>query len=102
MKLIENGKCIDNEVMSKKCKQCDIWEKKEGTQEYTDWKSKHSCSINYEGSLGAMEVNGLKSMFSQSTRLHKLRYDFYIGDGDSKSFNEITKLNPCPGHKIEN
>ena len=36
MKLIENGKCIDNEVMFKKCKQCDIWEKKKGTQGYTD------------------------------------------------------------------
>ena len=49
-----------------------------------------------------MEVTGLKKMFSRFIRLHKLRYDFYIGDGDSKSFNEITKLNPCPGHKIEN
>ena len=39
-------------------------------------------------------------MFSRSIRLHKLRYNFYIGDGDSKSFNEITKLNHYPGHKI--
>ena len=31
--LIANGKCIDNEVMSKKCKQCDM-ENKKGTQEY--------------------------------------------------------------------
>ena len=48
-----------------------------------------------------MEVNGLKRMFSRSIRLHQLRYNFYIRDGDSKSFNEITKLNPYPGHKIE-
>ena len=48
-----------------------------------------------------MEVNGLKRMFSRSIRLHKLRYNFYIEDGDSKSFDEITKLNPFSGHKIE-
>ena len=99
--LIANGKCVDNEVMSKKCKQCDIWENKKGTQECTDWKSKHSCSINHEGSAGAMEVIGLKRMFSRSIRLHKLRYNFYTGDGNSKSFVEITKLNPYSGHKIE-
>ena len=75
--LIANGKCIHNEVMSKKCKQCNIWQSKKGTQEYTDWKSEHSCSINHEGSAGAVEVNGLKRLFSQSIRLHKLRYNFY-------------------------
>ena len=47
-----------------------------------------------------MEVNGLKKIFSRSIRLHKLRYNFYI-DGDSKSFNEITKLNPYTGQKID-
>ena len=74
--------------MSKKCKQCDIWENKKDTQEYTDWKSEHRCSINHEGSAGTMAVNGLKRMFSQSIRLHKLRYSFYIGDGDSKSLKK--------------
>ena len=48
-----------------------------------------------------MEVIGLKRMFSRSIRLHKLRYNFYTGDGNSKSFVEITKLNPYSGHKIE-
>ena len=80
---------IDNEVMSKKCKLCDIWENKKGTQEYTDWKCEHSYSINHEGSAGAMEVNWLKRIFSRSIRLHKLRYNFYIRDDDSKCFNEI-------------
>ena len=79
--LIANGKCIGSEVMSKKCKQCDIWESKKDTQEYTDWRSEHSCSINHEGSARAMEVNGLKRMFSWFIHLHKLRYNFYIGDG---------------------
>ena len=56
--LIPNGKCIDNEIMSKECKQCDIWKNKKGTQGYTDWKSEHSCSINHKGSAAEMEVNG--------------------------------------------
>ena len=60
--LVANGKCIENEVMSKKCKQCDIWENKKGIQGYTDWKSEHGCSINHEGSADAIEVNGLKTM----------------------------------------
>ena len=34
--VIANSKCIDNEVMSKKCKQCDIWENKKSTYEYTN------------------------------------------------------------------
>ena len=87
--LIANGKCIDNEVMSKKCKLCAILENKKGTQEYLDWKSEHSCSINHEGSAGAIEINGLRRMLSRSIRLHKLRYNFYIGDGDS---NDKCKL----------
>ena len=99
--LISNGKCIDNEVMSKKCKQCDRWEHKKGTKEYTNWKAEHNCSINHEGSAGAMEVNGLKRMFSRSVALFNLRYLFYIGDGDSKSYEEINKLNPYPGHQIK-
>ena len=48
-----------------------------------------------------MEVNGLKRMFSRSIALFNLRYLFYIGDGDSKSYEEINKLNPYPGHQIK-
>ena len=41
--------------MYKKCKQCKIWENNKDTQEHTDWKSEHSCSINHDGSAEAME-----------------------------------------------
>ena len=80
---------------------CHIWENKKGTQKYTDCKSELSFLINPEGSAGAMELNGLKRMSSRSICFHKLRYNFYIRDGDSESFREIAKLNPYPGHKIE-
>ena len=42
----------------------------------------------------------MKKMFYRSERLHNLRYTFYIGDGDTKSFDEISKSDSYPGHKI--
>ena len=42
----------------------------------------------------------MKRTFHHSERLHNLRYTFYIGDGNTKSFEEISKCNPCPGHTI--
>ncbi|XP_066929989.1 uncharacterized protein [Clytia hemisphaerica] len=102
MTLIAEGKCIDNEVMSKKCRQCDLWEKKKGTEEYEKWKKTHDnfCSMNHQGSSGAMEVTGLKRIYHRSVKNHKLRYKFYIGDGDSKSFAEVSSSNPYPGHNL--
>ena len=39
-------------------------------------------------------------MFCRSVNLHGLRYTFYIGDGDTKSFDQICKSDPYPGHTI--
>ena len=39
----------------------------------------------------AMEVVGRKRIFHRLERLHNLRYNFYIGDGDTKSFEAILK-----------
>ena len=100
--LIGNGKCIDYEVLSKKCKSCEAWEYKKATDivGYNDWKAQHVCSINYTGSAGAMEVVGMQKMFGRSVNLHGLRYTFYIGDGDTKSFDQICKSDPYAGHTI--
>ena len=98
--LISKVKCIDFEVLLKKCKQCERWELKKDTVDYINWKASHICSINHTGSAGAMEVEGLKKIFHRSERLHNLRYTFYIGDGDTKSFDEISKSDPYPGYKI--
>ena len=100
--LIGNGKCINYEVLSKKCKSCEAWEYKKAIDivGYNDWKAQHVCSINYTGSAGAMEVVGMQKMFGRSVNLHGLRYTFYIGDGDTKSFDQICKSDPYPGHTI--
>ncbi|KYQ60348.1 hypothetical protein ALC60_00756 [Trachymyrmex zeteki] len=39
-----------------------------------------------------MEVDGIVEMFSRSETLHGLKYCQYIGDGDSKTFKDITVL----------
>ena len=36
MTLISEGKCIDHEVMSKKCKQCDVWNHKRDRDRYAE------------------------------------------------------------------
>ena len=47
-----------------------------------------------------MEVVGGQKMFGRSVNLHGLRYTFYIGDGDTKSFDQICKSDPYAGHTI--
>ena len=54
--LISDGKCIDTEVLSKKCQQCEQWEHRNDTDKHSHWKEKHICAINQIGSAGAMEV----------------------------------------------
>ena len=98
--LISDGKCIDTEVLSKKRKKCEQWKHRNDFVKYSNRKEKHICSINHTGSAGAMEVVGLKRIFHCSERLHDLRYPFYIGGGDTKSVEEISKSNPYPGHTI--
>ena len=89
-----NDKVIDYHVMSKKCKVCQIWNKKKGSPEYDVWKTEHKCSINHKGSAGSMESAGAIEIFQRSINNHKLRYNNYIGDGDSSSFNKVVQSKP--------
>ena len=47
-----------------------------------------------------MEIVGMQKMFGRSVNLQGLRYTFYNGDGDTKSFEQICKSDPYPGHSI--
>ena len=98
--LISDGKCIDTEVLSKKCKHYEQWKHRKDTTEYSNWKEKHICAINHTGSAGTTEVLGFKRIFHGSESLHNLRYTFYFGDGDTKYFEEISNSNPYPGHTL--
>lgn len=96
---MSNGKCVDTEVMSKQCKSCQFWNRKKGTDGYTKWLESHDCKINHKGSAGKMESDGAVKIFKKS--IYKgLRYTTYIGDGDTKSYQEVVNTNPYPGHVI--
>ena len=47
-----------------------------------------------------MEIEGVKRLFRRSEEDHGLRYTTYVGDGDSRSFTIITKLQPY-GPEVE-
>ena len=87
----DTGKCLDYRVLSKHCDACNSWEHKKKTEpeKYDNFMATHECSINHVGSAGSMEASGLKECFMTSVETNKLRYTNYIGDGDSKSYNDI-------------
>ena len=91
---ISNGKCIDTKVFSKKCKACERWESRKGTDTYEQWKLSHYCKINHQRSSGAMEAAGASEIFCSSVAKHKLIYKDYIGDGDTSSFKEVVDAKP--------
>lgn len=99
----ETGKCLDYQVMSKVCNACNTWDAKKATDpdDYNNFHASHNCPINHEGSAGSMEAAGTVMCFSRSVDNRQLRYLKYIGDGDSKSYNEVVATNPYPGHTVE-
>ncbi|XP_018367448.1 PREDICTED: uncharacterized protein LOC108763974 [Trachymyrmex cornetzi] len=59
-------------------------------------------------SVGKIEVDAVTEMFLRSNELHGVKYEYYIGDGDTKTFKSIQNLAPygdlvvkkkeCVGH----
>lgn len=89
---VSTGKVLDVKVLSKYCK-C-----KER------FKNIHSedCTANYQGTSGAMEVSGIVDFFQRSQELHNIRYEYYLGDGDSSAFPTVSQLKPYgPDFKIK-
>ena len=54
----------------------------------------HKCNINHVGSAELVEASGLKECFMTLIKTNKLPYTDYIGDGDSKSYNDIYQADP--------
>lgn len=84
------GKVVDVLVKSK------YWKKRSDTDEYKEWAKTHEdeCQANHEGSAGKMEVDVVIEMFQRSESLHELKYENYVGDGDSKTFKAILNSQP--------
>ena len=96
---VSHGKVVDAEVMSKVCLSCRYWNQpgRKNTPEFNDWKDEHHCPINHKGSAGSMESAGVLQIYKRSVVERSLRYTTYLGDGDSKSFQDIINADPYPG-----
>ncbi|XP_018360535.1 PREDICTED: uncharacterized protein LOC108759544 [Trachymyrmex cornetzi] len=89
------NKVIDLLVKSACCHACKLWESKHETPEYEIWKENHTeeCTVNHDGSAGKTEIDTVKEMFNRSWVLLEIKYAYYIGDGDSKTFKALLDNN---------
>lgn len=104
------GKVLDVLVKSSYCKACEVWEDKKDTEEFEEWYETHkeTCSANHIGSAGKMEVDAVIEMFRRSWENLGVRFLYYVGDGDSKTYSGIVTAAPygetvvtkkeCVGH----
>lgn len=90
------GKVLDVIVKSSICKACEKWAGREHEDDYEAWYEEHKpkCNANHEGSAGMMEVNGIIEMFKRSVELYNVFYEYYIGDGDTKTFKSLIDVEP--------
>ena len=105
---MDTGKVLDVEPMSRFCKGCFLKKDllKTNPTAYAQWRNSHICKNNYKGSASGMETTGAKHVFLRSIDKYKLRYVNFLGDGDSKSFNNVIDTYPgiqvnkleCVGH----
>ena len=93
------GKCIDYRVKSKTCKACSYWKGKTGAKS-EKFRRIHECPLNHIKSSAVMEADGVIECFLSSVIKRQLRYLTYIGDGDTKSYQNIVNANPYPGYEI--
>ena len=85
------NKVVDIIVKYSICKLCKYWETKKGFSEYEEFKARHelNCPVNYTRFAGKTEINGTVEMFSRSEKFYRVKYLNYIGDGDSKTYQDI-------------
>eukprot|EP00795_Rhopilema_esculentum_P006810 gene6810-12400_t len=94
----KTGKCLDFETLNKVCHGCSTWKSKPDCPEKEKWLAEHNCTTNYHGSAPAMEPEGVKRIFLRSEELHQLQYTGYIGDGDSKAYNNAALKSESYNH----
>jgi len=101
-----SNKILDAIVKSKICHACNQYAKKfpENSPEFEAWFTEHcekgECKRDHDGSAGLIESEGVQEMFSRSKKLHNVMYEYYIGDGDSKTFKHLQDLKPY-GDEVE-
>ncbi|KAG5897024.1 hypothetical protein JTB14_021747 [Gonioctena quinquepunctata] len=53
-----------------------------------------NCTRDHDGSAGLIEVEGVEEMFRRSVEQYGVMYEYYIGDGDSKTFKRLEESEP--------
>ena len=68
----------------------------EHPKEYQKWYDSHKahCYKNFSGSSQSMEPEAAMTIWKRSTENRQLCYTTFIGDGDSKSYQQISKMKP--------
>ena len=98
-------KILDYELLNRICEKCVRWsaERRDKDPEvYQKWYDTHkdNCRINHTGSSQSMEPAAAKRIWSRSVKKRKLCYTTFIGDGDSKSYQEVCEMDPYNGATI--
>jgi hypothetical protein len=94
---LESGKIVDCHHLSSVCRECEKWTGKDQTSmEYMTWWLDHEldCTMNHEGSAASMECAGALVLYRRSISRYNLRYNPYVGDGDSKSYSTVNNSQP--------
>lgn len=102
---LDSKKCLDAEVLSDRCQQCQKWKQRINDPRYNEWKASHNCKINHTGSANSMETAGGVRIFERSLATRGLKYKDMLGDGDSSTYNTIVENKPygedCIPNKLE-
>lgn len=80
----DTTKVLDIHVMSKYCL-CP----NKSIQQHLE-----SCTANYIGTSGGMEVSGAICLFQRSVPLYNVRYLEYLGDGDTIAYKSVYEAKP--------
>ena len=94
-------KVLDDENLTKYCRSClKIKKLKLPKEKERKLLEIHECTKSNEGSSSAVELVGVKRIFGRSVESRNLRITGYIGDGNPKTYDIISKAHPY-GDSIE-
>jgi len=98
-----SGKVTDLVIKGSFYQSCLYWKSKKSKNEFEEWFQEHQaqCAANHEGSVGKMEVDAVRKMFSRSEEMYGVKYGNYIDDEDSKTLKAILDLNPGDDLKVK-
>ena len=89
---VVTGEVLDCSTKTLFCSHCQIHQYDDRKSEkYQKWYEKHSpdCTINFEGSSGAIECVAGVETWLRSIEKKQLRYTMYVGDGDSSCYGKV-------------